>query len=86
MVETLRSVVSGKNVMRSDYVLVQTPQLFDIQLLKEAYRQHYKELFTDDASVVEAIGKTVTLAEGCRENIKVTTPFVMVIAKALNTK
>ena len=83
VIETLRSVVSGKNVMRSDYVLVQTPQVFDIQLLKRAYRQTYREQFTDDASVVESIGVTVTLVEGRRENIKVTTPFDMVIAEAL---
>ena len=69
--------------MRSDYVLVQTPQVFDIQLLKRAYRQTYREQFTDDASVVESIGVTVTLVEGRRENIKVTTPFDMVIAEAL---
>ena len=83
VIETLRSVVSGKNVMRSDYVLVQTPQVFDIQLLKHAYRQPYREQFTDDASVVEATGRAVTLVEGHRENIKVTTPFDMVIAEAI---
>lgn len=83
VIETLRSVVSGKNVMRSDYVLVQTPQVFDIQLLKRAYKQTYREQFTDDASVVESIGVTVTLVEGRRENIKVTTPFDMVVAEAL---
>lgn len=83
VIETLRSVVSGKNVMRSDYVLVQTPQVFDIQLLKKAYGQPYKEQFTDDASVVEAMGTTVTLVDGHRENIKVTTPLDMIIAESL---
>ena len=45
-----------QNVLRSDYGLVQTPQTFDIQLLKAANQQPYPESFTDDASVVEAYG------------------------------
>ena len=43
----------GKNVLRSDYRVVQTPQTFDIGLAKQAFNQEYKEQFTDDASVVE---------------------------------
>ena len=56
VVETLRyvgGVGADRNVLRSDFRLVQTPQTFDIQLLKEANRQEYSEAFTDDASVVE---------------------------------
>jgi len=86
VVETLR-YVGGKgtdrNVLRSNYRLVQTPQTFDIQLLKEANRQEYSEAFTDDASVVEGIGATVTMVEGNRENIKITTPFDLKIAEVL---
>jgi 2-C-methyl-D-erythritol 4-phosphate cytidylyltransferase len=48
-----------------------------------AYRQPYQPDFTDDASVVEALGHPVALVEGNRENIKITTPFDLVIAKAL---
>lgn len=70
-------------VPRSDYRLVQTPQTFDIQLLKKAYRQPYTEAFTDDASVVEHLGHAITLVEGNRENIKITTPFDLKIAPAL---
>ena len=70
-------------VPRSDYRLVQTPQTFDIQLLKAANRQPYNDGFTDDASVVEAYGHDITLVEGNRENIKITTPFDMTIAEAL---
>ena len=51
----------------------QTPQTFPLALLKEAYRQPYSEFFTDDASVVEAFGKEITMVEGNRENIKLTT-------------
>lgn len=86
VVETLR-YVGGKgtdrNVLRSDFRLVQTPQTFDIQLLKEANRQEYSEAFTDDASVVEGIGATVTMVEGNRENIKITTPFDLKVAEVL---
>lgn len=86
VVETLRHIESdtkGYNVLRSDYRLVQTPQTFDIQLLKHANEQPYSEAFTDDASVVEAIGQSVTMVEGNHENIKITTPFDIVIAEAL---
>jgi 2-C-methyl-D-erythritol 4-phosphate cytidylyltransferase len=83
VVETLRHIPTQKNVMRSDYCLVQTPQVFDIQLLKSANRQPYRDTFTDDASVVEAYGHPVTMVEGNRENIKITTPFDLKIAETL---
>ena len=89
IVETVRHLVSESNTQRSitvprgDYRLVQTPQTFDIQLLKAANRQPYNDGFTDDASVVEAYGFNITLVEGNRENIKITTPFDMTIAEAL---
>lgn len=73
----------GKNVLRSDYRVVQTPQTFDIQLLKKAFCQRYREQFTDDASVVEALGQKVEMVEGNRENIKITTPFDLKIAEIL---
>lgn len=82
VVETLRHVCEGTK-LRSDYRLVQTPQCFDIQLLKAANRQPYNDGFTDDASVVEAFGHTITLVEGNRENIKITTPFDLKIAEVL---
>ncbi len=70
-------------VPRNDYRLVQTPQCFDIQLLKAANRQPYNDGFTDDASVVEAFGFAITLVEGNRENIKITTPYDLKIAEVL---
>ena len=73
----------SKTVPRNDYRLVQTPQTFDIQLLKAANRQPYNDNFTDDASVVEAFGQEITLVEGNRENIKITTPYDMIVAEAL---
>ena len=83
VVETLRHVPSRKNVLRSDYCLVQTPQCFDIQLLMAANRQPYSDTFTDDASVVEAYGHPVAMVDGNRENIKITTPFDIVVAEAI---
>jgi 2-C-methyl-D-erythritol 4-phosphate cytidylyltransferase len=85
VVETLRHITEGTKP-RGDYRLVQTPQTFDIQLLKAANRQPYNDNFTDDASVVEAFGFDITLVEGNRENIKITTPFDMTIAEALLKK
>ena len=82
VVETLRHVEQG-NVFRDDYRLVQTPQTFDIQLLKAANRQPYQKTFTDDASVVEAFGHSVSMVEGNRENIKITTPFDLLMAEML---
>ena len=85
VVETVRHLQgnSSETVPRSDYRLVQTPQTFDIQLLKAANKQPYNDGFTDDASVVEAFGFNITLVEGNRENIKITTPYDMKIAEVL---
>ena len=80
--ESVDSQVS-KTVPRDQYRLVQTPQTFDIQLLKAANRQPYNDGFTDDASVVESYGHEITLVEGNRENIKITTPYDLKIAEVL---
>ena len=85
VVETVRHLQgnTSETVPRNDYRLVQTPQTFDIQLLKAANKQPYNDGFTDDASVVEAFGFNITLVEGNRENIKITTPYDMKIAEIL---
>ena len=85
VVETVRHLEGEASVTvpRGDYRLVQTPQTFDIQLLKAANRQPYNDGFTDDASVVESYGHEITLVEGNRENIKITTPYDMKIAEVL---
>lgn len=85
VVETVRHLEGEKSVTvpRSDYRLVQTPQCFDIQLLKSANKQPFNDGFTDDASVVEAFGFHITLVDGNRENIKITTPYDMKIAEVL---
>ena len=77
------NVQCSKTVPRDEYRLVQTPQVFDIQLHKKAYAQDYRDSFTDDASVVESMGHAVALVEGNRENIKITTPFDCIVAEAI---
>lgn len=86
VIDTIRHTAadgSSVTVPRNEYVLVQTPQVFDIGMLKEAYRQPYTEEFTDDASVMEHAGIHITLTGGNRENIKITTPFDMKTAEAI---
>ncbi len=79
---TLHSPLS-ETVPRDEYRLVQTPQCFDIQLLKAANRQPYCDAFTDDASVVESYGHAISLVDGNRENIKITTPGDLKMAEML---
>lgn len=86
VVETVRYIREdggSETVPRDRYKLVQTPQVFTVDLLKKAYAQEYIPLFTDDASVVEHCGATVLLVKGNRENIKLTTPFDLKVAEAL---
>ena len=85
VVETVRHLLpeGSVTVPRDAYRLVQTPQTFRTSLLRRAYEQPFCEAFTDDASVVEALGEAVYLVEGNRENIKLTTPYDLIVAKAL---
>jgi 2-C-methyl-D-erythritol 4-phosphate cytidylyltransferase len=71
----------SRAVDRTRYRLVQTPQVFRHDWLAEAYRQPYSPLFTDDASVVEAAGRSIHLVPGNPENIKITTPTDLLIAE-----
>lgn len=82
--DTLRyvgDVGAGHNVRRSDYRSVQTPQTFSIPLIKKAFDVPDSDAFTDDASVAEAAGMAVTMVEGNRENIKLTTPYDLKVAE-----
>lgn len=88
LVDSLRKYVSPKGksrpVDRSKYCLVQTPQTFLSNVLKYAYKQEYKEKFTDDVSVVEDVKNCVpVMIEGTQKNIKITTPIDLKIAEAL---
>ena len=85
VVDSYRRVDGSESyiVPRSALRIVQTPQTFSAELLRRAYEQPFSDRFTDDASVVEALGTKITLVEGERRNIKLTTPEDMVIAEIL---
>lgn len=74
--ESMRKIEKPHSIIvnRSEYVLVQTPQVFHSKLIKSAYQIDFDEKFTDDASVVENYGDNINLVEGSRENIKITLP------------
>jgi len=74
---------STKAVDRSKFRLIQTPQTFDVNLIKQAYTLKEDIHLTDDASVAERAGHTISLFEGSYGNLKITTPEDLIIAEAL---
>lgn len=70
-------------VNRMNIRQIQTPQVFDVAMIKKAYRQEYDLSFTDDATVIEKAGEKIHLVEGNRENIKITNPEDLFIAQTL---
>ena len=83
VVDSYRRVegVNSYIVPRADLRIVQTPQIFNAQLLRNAYNVEFNAAFTDDASVVEARGGHITLVDGERTNIKITTPEDIALAE-----
>lgn len=85
IVDTIRQIKGNtvKIVERSVLFATQTPQGFDAELILEAYlnTQNQGKKYTDDAAIVEQYGVKVSSVEGYKENIKVTTPFDLKIAK-----
>ena len=83
--ESLRFVDGDGNkaVERSSYRIVQTPQCFPLSAIRSSFEQGYRPFFTDDASVAESAGFTITTVEGNTENIKITSPQDLVLAKSL---
>ena len=83
--ESLRILTSkgSQPVNRLDVKQIQTPQVFNAELIKKAYLQEYKPGFTDDATVLENFGEKINLIEGNRENIKITNPEDLLISTAL---
>ena len=73
----------SESVNREMYVAVQTPQIFKTSLLKEAYKKAGDSVFTDDAAVMENAGHHIALIQGSYDNIKITNPKDMAIAKVL---
>ncbi|MDO5523208.1 MAG: 2-C-methyl-D-erythritol 4-phosphate cytidylyltransferase [Bacteroidia bacterium] len=76
----------NKTFDRARIRIVQTPQVFPADLLKNAYEIPYREEFTDDASVAEDNGMQIKLVQGDERNIKITTPFDLEFAEFLIRK
>ncbi|WP_235903442.1 2-C-methyl-D-erythritol 4-phosphate cytidylyltransferase [Taibaiella lutea] len=72
-----------KAIDRSHLRSMQTPQTFDVKLIKKAFEQEYNDVFTDEATMLEHMGVPINLIEGSRSNIKITTPEDMIMAEAL---
>ena len=83
--DSIRALYNGhwQPADRSHYRVIQTPQVFDLALLKKAYHQPYIPLFTDDATVYELAGYGINLVDGERKNWKVTTAEDMNYAQYL---
>jgi 2-C-methyl-D-erythritol 4-phosphate cytidylyltransferase len=86
--DTIKRVFDGyvhETVERSSLWAVQTPQAFHVSLVLEAHERASLERYigTDDASLVERIGKQVKIIEGDYRNIKLTTPDDLLFAQAI---
>jgi len=83
--DSVRIVENGINhpFDRNSIRCIQTPQCFRLSILREAYKHLNNKDFTDDASLVENLGCTIKLFDGNPENIKITTPFDLLIAETL---
>ena len=77
------TAVAGQSVDRSVLYGAQTPQIFYSEVLKDAYNQPFDTAFTDDASVVEKHGKSLSFVIGERLNIKITTSEDLILAEAV---
>ena len=73
-INSLRKIDGNKNfsVDRSKYVQIQTPQIFEIKLIKDSLNSIEKISYTDEASLIEELGLDINLVEGEEENIKIT--------------
>jgi 2-C-methyl-D-erythritol 4-phosphate cytidylyltransferase len=83
--ESIRKNKASENkiIDRNSIVIIQTPQCFNTEVLKRAYKMNYKDKFTDDASVVEESGGSIHLIRGEKGNIKITSKDDLLIAGAI---
>ena len=77
------TTVEGAVVDRSVLFGAQTPQIFHSEVIKEAYSLPYDTSFTDDASVVERYGKSLSYVIGERLNLKITTQEDILLVRAI---
>jgi 2-C-methyl-D-erythritol 4-phosphate cytidylyltransferase len=82
--DTIRQVRGKSSITlpRHELLAVQTPQCFSRKVIDDAYGLDYTPIFTDDASVVEQSGHNITLVDGNRTNIKITTREDLTVAAA----
>jgi 2-C-methyl-D-erythritol 4-phosphate cytidylyltransferase len=83
--ESVRIAIAGGNkpIDRKNIYLIQTPQVFSVARIKEAYKQKYKPEFTDDATVFETLGEKINIVKGDILNIKLTTSIDMEFAETV---
>jgi 2-C-methyl-D-erythritol 4-phosphate cytidylyltransferase len=81
--ESIRQIKNESNTMafRDNYRIVQTPQCADFSTLYRAFQQPYRDIFTDEANVLETFGETIHLIDGETTNIKITYPIDFIIAE-----
>ena len=83
--DTMKKVQGGlvlETLQREGLWAVQTPQVFRYDMLQEAY-QHDLDGITDDASLVERLGYSISVFTGSTENIKITTQVDLLLAEAI---
>jgi 2-C-methyl-D-erythritol 4-phosphate cytidylyltransferase len=88
LVDSIRKLTPTGSVAlnRVDFKRVQTPQIFDVEVLRTAYDQQFSPYFTDDASVVESLGMDIHLVQGNDDNVKITTELDVLVVEALLQK
>ncbi len=83
VVDSIRMVDDNGNTLplnRDKVKIIQTPQTFRTEIILPAFKQEYNSGFTDEATVVEAMGTKVQLVEGDIDNIKITNPADLILA------
>ena len=84
--DTLKLTEKGyirKTLDRQNIFLAQTPQGFRRDLITKGYKKFKNKKLTDDAQFLELMGKKVKIIDGSRNNIKITYPEDILLAKAL---
>lgn len=82
-IKKVRGSVVEKTIERRNLWEIQTPQVFRKDLILKAYKRFGKIDVTDDAMLVEKLGKKVSIVQGSYNNIKITTPEDLVLAEAI---
>ncbi|MDV2887271.1 2-C-methyl-D-erythritol 4-phosphate cytidylyltransferase [Alkalihalophilus pseudofirmus] len=84
-VKRVRDMTVVETMDRSELWSIQTPQAFQLVTIKEAHdkAEDANQLGTDDASLIEWAGRSVTIVEGDYTNIKLTTPEDLLFAEAI---